>query len=190
MSLVNWTVNSGINTYLEQAPQTQNPELNAELSKVYNAIRNLQIAITDYAGVGQREITTWNDSPPAQTVMLQNLTRVYVQASENIPLGNTISFHDGGGGALRAKRANASSGSIAPAHGFCTTLGGITAGQFGEVMIMGLCPYIAGLAIGQTYYQSTTPGIITNLKPATPNLQQPVGFGMGGALLWFQPTVP
>lgn len=190
MSIVSWTIDSGINLYLEVGPQTQNPELNGELAKVYNALRNLQIAITQYAGVGQKEKTTWNDLPPDQTLMLQNLTRVYVRASENIPLGNTVSFHDGGGGSLRVKRANAASGSIAPCHGFCTTLGGISSGQFGEVQLMGLCPYIGGLAIGQTYYQSTTPGVITNLKPAAPNLQQAVGYGLGGAQLWFMPLVP
>lgn len=190
MSLVTFTVDSGINLYLPQNPETINPELNGELAKVYNALRNLQIAITQYAGVGQREITSWSMLTPADTIQLQNLSRVYVQASENIPLGNTINFHDPGGGLLRARRADANSASIKPAHGFCTTLGGITSGQFGEVMLFGLCPYISGLAIGQTYYQSTTPGVITNVKPAGPNLGETVGFAVGGSLLMFMPLLP
>ena len=190
MALVTYTVDSAIQLYLPQNPETPNPELYGELAKVYNAMRNLQVAITQYAGVGQKEITSWPQLSPTDTVMLQNLSRVYVQASENIPLGNTVNFHDGGGGVLRARRADANSASIKPAHAFCTTLGGITSGQFGEVMLVGLCPYISGLAIGQTYYQSTTPGIITNAKPAGPNLGETIGYAIGGSLLVFQPILP
>lgn len=190
MTIAQYTVDSAINLYLPQNPETSDPTLYPELAKVYNALRNLQIGITQYAGVGQRPQIDWALLTPLDTVVLQNLTRVYVQASENIPLGNTISFFDGGGGVLRARRANATSGTIFPAHGFCTTLGGITSGQYGEVMLAGLCPYISGLAIGQTYYQSTTPGVITNIKPAGPNLGETVGYAIGGNLLMFQPILP
>lgn len=190
MATTTFIVQSDINLYLPASPETQNPELNGELAKVYNALRNLQIAITKYAGIGQAEQSTWSMLTPLDTIQTQNLARVYVKASENIPLGNTISFFDAGGGVLNVKRANATSGSIAPAHGFCSTLGGITAGQYGEVMLLGLCPYIGGLAIGQTYYQSTTPGIITNVKPTAPNLGETIGYAIGGALLMFQPILP
>lgn len=190
MATTTYIIDSEIQLYLPQNPETTNPELYGELAKVYNALRNLQVAITQYAGVGQKEKTTWNQLSPADTVMIQNMARVYVMATENIPLGNTVSFFDGGGGVLRAKRANATSGSIAPAHGFCSTLGGITAGQYGEVMLFGLCPYITALAIGQTYYQSTTPGVITNIKPVAPNLGEAVGYAVGGSLLMFSPILP
>ncbi len=190
MSISQYIVDSPINLYIPQNPETTDPVLYPELAKVYNSLRNLQIAITQYAGVGQRPQNDWSLLTPLDTIQLQNLTRVYVKALENIPLGNTISFVDLGGGVLGVRRANATSGSIFPAHGFCTTLGGITAGQFGEVMLAGLCPYISGLAIGQTYYQSTTPGVITNIKPTTPNLGETVGFAIGGNLLMFQPILP
>lgn len=190
MSLATWTVDSPINLYLPQNPEASDPQLNGELSKVYNAMRNLQIAITQYAGVGQREQSTWNQLSPLDTVQVQNLARVYALAAEGIPLGALVSCFDGGGGTLYLRRANATSGTIFPAHGFCTTLGGILPGAYGEIQLLGVSPYITGMAIGQTYYLATSPGLITNVRPSSPNLGQTVGYAIGGNVLMFNPILP
>ena len=186
MSLVTYTVDSQIDVRLSAQPETDDPALFGQLALVYNAIRQLQIGITDYAGVGQKEQSTWSQLSPLDSVRIQNLNRLYVQASEAIGLGEVINFHDSGGGALRVRKANASSGTPRPAHGYCSTIGGIANGAYGEVIVgVGLCSFITGLALGVTYYLSTTAGLITNVKPAGPNLQQPVGFAVGGSLLYF-----
>lgn len=182
-------VQSDVNLYLPQTPETPNPELFPEVAKIYAALRNLQIAITQYAGVGQKEVSSWPSVQPTDTIVLQNLTRLYVKATEMIPLGNTVNLYNDGAGNLVARRANATSGTAYQAHAFCTTLGGITAGQYGEVMLGGLCTFITGLSIGTTYYQSTTAGIIVNVKPSSPNMIQPVGYAIGASQLFWNPQM-
>ena len=186
MAIITYTVSSGIDLRLPANPETEDPAMYGQLSLLYNACRQLQIGLTDYAGIGQKEVTTWSQLSPLDTIKFQNLGRIYVQAGENIVLGDIVNFYDQGAGVLGVRKANASSGTPRPAHGYCSTIGGIPVGTFGECIAgVGLCSFITGMALGVTYYLSTTPGIITNAKPATPNLQQPVGYALGGSLLMF-----
>lgn len=189
MALITYTVQSLIDTRLPATPEMDpavDPATFAQISMIYNAIRQLQIGITDYAGVGQKEQSTWAQLNPLDTIRIQNMDRLYVKAGEAIPLGALVNYYDAGGGVLQVRLANASSGTPRPAHGYCSTIGGIANGSYGETIAgIGLCSFITGMAIGTTYYLSTTPGLITNAKPAGPNLQQPVGFAIGGSLLFF-----
>lgn len=189
MSLQTYTVDSLIDVRLPAQPEIDDPALApmyGQLALVYNAIRQLQIGITDYAGVGQKEQSTWSQLGPLDSVRIQNLNRIYVKAGEAIALGEVVNFYDLGGGVLGVRKANASSGTPRPAHGYCSTIGGIALNAYGECILgVGLCSFITGLALGVTYYLSTTAGLITNAKPAGPNLQQPVGFAVGGSLLYF-----
>lgn len=187
-----FTINSPIDIRLPIEPEVDDPVLKTELAKVYNAIRNLQVATTTLTGAQQRDPSIWNLLQPTDTIKSQNLNRYYAKAQEAIAFGAVINVVDLGGGIAGIRLANAASADKRPCHGFCDTSGGIAAGDYGEVILMhGLCAAIGGLTIGTTYYLNTTaPGTVTNILPAGPNLQQSLGFALGPQLLYFATNMP
>lgn len=190
MSYTN-AVATSIDLRLSVSPEVEDdPKLHAEATKIYNALRNLAIGIDVLTGALQRTSDTWAALSPADTIKGQNLNRLYLMSGDTIIVGNTVNLYDGGGGVLKARRADATNGSIKQVHGFATSAG--DAGSYIEVIVMqGLCNSITGLTTGAHYYQSTTVGLITAAKPAAPNLQQAVGVAVAPTLLLFNcPLVP
>jgi len=135
---------------------------------------------------------TWSSLLPADTIKSQNLNRLYVQAGEALVFGATVNLYDKGAGVLGARKADATNATVKPCHGFVNTVHATALGDFCEVIVtQGMCTAIAGLTVGTTYYQSTTPGLITSVKPIAPNMIQPVGFALGTAMMYFNsPLVP
>jgi hypothetical protein len=153
---------------------------------VYNAIRSLQLAVTNLTGATQQDPLTWNSLPVTSTIQSQNLNRAYIKASVAIPYGAMINCFDSGGATLGIRLANALSTNLKPCHGYCSTVGGILAGAYGEVILsQGLTTSVGSMTVGTTYYLSTTDGLITNIKPSSPNLGQAIGYSLGTQILYF-----
>lgn len=122
-------------------------------------------------------IDYWKDvtiNPNARTIV----------AGEDLLLGSAVSFTDVAG-ILTARNANATTGAR-PCQGFCTEIGGIATGNSGEVSLATGYTSVSGLTPGQSYYLSTTDGLIAaSPAVAAGNIEQYVGFGVTSTLLSF-----
>lgn len=180
-----YSIQSPLDLRLPQNPETNDPILLTELTKVYNALRQIQLFATEQTEAIPRSEETWAELLPTDTIKVQNLNRVYVRAAEALNFGDMINFLDSGG-ILSARKADATNGSIKQCQGHCTQIGGIAAGAYGEVQVgSGLCLGVGGMVTGQVYYLSTTPGLISAGAPVAPHLRQPVGFALSPQLLYF-----
>lgn len=180
---------SPIDTGLPDIPVSNiPPELWGEFYKVYQAIKALQEGLNLYAGIVSRDELSWSLLTPLDTILSQNLNRLYVEATETINFGAMVNLYDSGG-ALKARNAN-STNNTKPCHAFCNTVGGMTNGNFGEVVVgNGLCTGVSGMVRGTRYFLSTTNGVITNVAPSTAgNIVQPVGIALAPTFLYFSPT--
>lgn len=181
----NYQVASPIDLRLPVTPEVQDPILQSELQKVYNALRQLQLFTTDQTGAIARQSDDWASLTPADTLKVQMLNRLYVQAAETLNFGDIVNYV-ASGSILQARKATAASATPRPGQGFCTQVGGIAVGTYGETQVgVGLCVGIAGMTVGSQYYLSTTAGLITATKPVAPNIIQPIGFALGTQALYF-----
>jgi hypothetical protein len=171
----------------------------ADAKELYQIIQqsaqNLIEGLTKYTGLAQQDSALWSALTPAETILSQNHNRLYIQASETIALGAVVNLYNNAG-VLNVRNANATN-TTKPAYGWCTTAGGITSGDFGEVILkMGCCINISGLTVGTRYWLSTTNGLITATMPAVSgNIQQYIGVALSTTQLFMdiQPdyiTVP
>lgn len=174
---------SSINTGLPNIPDPPEPEFFAEFTRIYNAIRNLTIAIDSYTGALPAEAASFSQTSLSSSVLSQNVLRVYVPFGVTIAFGQMVNLYDGGSGVLTARLASAASGGL-QAHGWCSI--GAASGAYGEVMLGGLCKGVTGLTPGLTYYLGNTPGGVA----ATPGtVSQKLGYALGNSSLFIQPQL-
>lgn len=175
---------SSINTGLPNIPDPPDPTFFAEFTRVYNAIRNLTIAIDAYTGALPQDAAYFSQTPATSTILSQNTQRFYVIFSEAVGYGKTVNFWNNAG-VVNARLSNATAAGK-PIHAWCSTAGGVGAGAWGEVMLGGLCTAIGGLTIGTTYYAGNTAGTIA---PTAGTISQKIGYAIGPALFIFQPDL-
>lgn len=175
---------STINTGLPNIAEPPDPKFFAEFTRVYNAIRNLTTAVDAYTGALAQEPEFYSSTPPTQTVLHQNMSRVYVKFSEAASYGQIINFHNVAG-ELNARLASAAAAGK-QGHGWCSTVGGVTLGNYAEVMLGGLCTAIGGLTPGQAYFLGNTAGAIA---PTTGTVTQLLGFALRSNNLYFKPNL-
>ena len=175
---------SSINTGLPSVPDPADSRAFADFLRIYNAIRNITLAIDSYTGALAQEPEFYSQTPATQTILTQNTQRLYVKFSENIGYGQIVNLHNVSG-ILGARLASASAAGK-QGHAWCSTVGGVTSGAFGEVMLGGLCTAISGLTPGQTYFLGNTAGTIA---PTPGTVNQPVGFALTTVNLFFKPTL-
>ena len=175
---------SSVNTGLPNIPDPPDPRFFAEFARVYNAIRNLTLALDAYTGALPQEAEFYSQTPATQTILLQNTNRLYVKFSENASYGQIVNLHNVSG-VLNARLSSASAAGK-QGHAWCSTVGGVVAGEFAEVMLGGLCTAIGGLTPGQTYFLGNTNGAIA---PTPGTVNQPVGFAITASNLYFKPTL-
>jgi hypothetical protein len=176
---------SSVNLGLPNIADPPDPAFFAEFTRVYNAIRNLAIALDAYTGVLAADSQFYSTTPLSTTLLVQNLTRVYCIAGAALSYGDIINLYDGGAGVLTARKASAVD-ATKPAHAWCSTAAGIASGSYGEVMLLGMCTAIAGLTPGQLYYLSNTAGAIATTAGT---VSQKVGYGLGASSLMFRPDL-
>lgn len=175
---------SSVNTGLPNIPDPPDPAFFAEFTRVYNAIRNLTIALDAYTGSLPQDAAYFSQTPPTSTLLSQNTQRLYVKFSDTMSYGQTVNLWNNAG-ILNARLSSAAAAGK-PIHAWCSTAGGVISGAYGEVMLGGLCTAIGSLTIGQTYYAGNTAGTIA---PTPGTVSQKVGYAIGPAFLIFRPDL-
>lgn len=171
-----------VNTGLPQTPEGVPPELFSAFMQVYQAVGNLQQAISQFAGVDSQPTDWWSQLSPDDTFFDGNLNRLIVRANENITLGQAASPILVGS-ELQMRLANATNNTRWCA-GFSITPGIVLAGSFLEIKTRGMIPSIAGMTIAGRYWLSTVAGSIQNTPPvAAGNIEQVVGWSARGSRL-------
>ena len=175
---------SSINTGLPNIPDPPDPAFFAEFTRIYNAIRNLTLAVDSYTGSLPQDPDFYDETPATSTILSQNTQRLYVKFSEAATYGKAINLYNNAG-VLNARLSSAAAAGK-PIHAWCSTASGVTIGNYGEVMLGGLCTAIGGLTIGQTYYAGNTAGAIA---PTAGTVSQKIGYAIGPTLLIFRPDL-
>lgn len=170
---------------IQQTPPDEIPtEYKAAFNQIYSSIQQLILTLVTNCGIGPRDFSQWAAlSGNPITLLASNLNRLYVTVAETIPYGAAINLYNSGG--LTGRKANATN-NTKPAHGFCSTPGGIAIGASGEMILHVGTIQIAGLTPGASYYLSTTDGLITNSPPvAAGNIEEYVGVAVSSTVLAF-----
>lgn len=175
---------SSINTGLPNLPDPPDPAFLSEFIRIYNAIRNLSVAIDAYTGAQSADPEAFSSTPVSSTVLTQNMMRVYAKFDFTSTYGKTVYFYLNSG-ILTAGLSDATN-AAKKMRGWCSTVAGVTSGEYGEVMIGGLCTAIGGLTVGTVYYNGNTPGTLAN-TPGT--ISQKVGYAIGTAALIVTPEL-
>lgn len=180
---------SPLNLFIPVTFDDAPPEVAGYLNQILNSLRLLQAALTQYTGAAQYPSTDWQYLAPEDTVQIGNLGRLYAKASEAIAYGAVISIENVAG-VMKIRNANATD-NTRPGLGWCSTVGGIASGDFGEVIIgPSLCTAISGMTIGTRYFLDTTNGLVVNAEPAAAgNIGQALGIALAANRLYFMPSL-
>jgi hypothetical protein len=176
------TYRASINTGLPNIPDPPDPDFFAEFTRIYNAIRNLTIALDSYTGALPAETINFSQTSPDSSILSQNVLRVYVPFGVTIAYGQMVNLYNVSG-VLTARLAAANVGGL-QAHGWCSIPA--LSGAYGEIMLGGLSKGVAGLTPGTTYYLSNTPGAVST-TPGT--VSQRLGFALGTGYMFVQPQL-
>lgn len=161
-----------------QQPPSGLPEATqTAFAELYSFSNQVIRTFTDYCGIAPPIVGLWPQifgSP--RTILRNNLNRLYVLTSEDIPLGSAVNLYNDAG-TLTARKANAAD-NTKPCDGF-SCLQDTASGLICEVILqVGLVP-VGGVVIGQRYWLSTTSGIIANTPAvAAGNIEQYIGIGI------------
>ena len=153
-----------------------------ELVRVFNSIHTLADYFDRLVGPLPVPVDDRAYKTPKQTVALQNISRIYPQAGENILNRSLVRINSSG----EAVYAIADAAKDKLARGI--SLGAVTSGGYVEVVLFGVVDGLSGMTPGATYYLSTISGVITNTPPGGADLVQPIGFALSSTQLFFNPT--
>lgn len=183
---VSITYNVPTNLQLPRTPPAGLPDVVVPaFNEVYQVMNNFALSLTVDCGVGSRAASQWEAlKGNASTVLANNVSRFYVEASEPLAFGDIISLHNVAG-EIRVRLANATD-NTKPADGFCNAIAGIAAGSSGEVILAhGVLP-ASGLVIGTRYFLSLVSGVMTPVAPvAAGNIEQYLGVALSSEALYF-----
>lgn len=177
---------SSINTGLPNIPDPPDPKFFGEFTRIYNALRNLTIAVDAYTGALIQDPENYSQTPPTSSLLSHNALRLYGLAPAAIAFGETVNIYADGSGLVRFRTSCALTADTRPMHGWCSTPGGIAAGAFGEIRLGGLCSIFGGLTVGATYYLGNTVGTIALTAG---QVSQKVGFALTSSSIFFQPEL-
>lgn len=177
---------SSINTGLPNIPESPDPKFFSEFSRIYNAIRNLALALDSYTGALKEDPENYASITPSQSLLSQRGLRLYGKASQPITYGEMISLHNDGSGQVVFRLSCALSADFRPMHGWCSTPDGIAAEASGEIMLGGLCDLFAGLTPGSTYYLGNSYG---NISGTAGQVSQKLGYALNTSCIFFQPQL-
>jgi hypothetical protein len=183
MSSTNSQYTAPVDFRISQTPPDDiPPEYRTTFTQLYNSIQQIIRTFTNNCGIAMQPSNLWDGlDGSSSTLLAGNLNRFYVTASEDLEYGVAISLTQED--PVRAKLATA--GGV-PAHGFCTTPGGIVNGAVGEVQLHSGVVNISGLLPGASYFLSTTTGLVSPTPPASPGLiSQFLGVAINSTTLFF-----
>jgi hypothetical protein len=177
--------NSPLDFRIAQSPPDNiPPEVRGVLLEIYAGMQQVIKALVDECGIAQQNFSLWPElSGSSSTIKASNMRRLYVQASEDIALGAMVNLHNVAGN-LRARNANATN-NTKPSDGFCNTVGGIIAGEVGEIILACGVATVLGLTVGSRYFLSTSNGLVTATAPvAAGNIEQYIGVALSTTQLF------
>lgn len=175
---------SNINLGLAQLPETDDPKIFAEVSKLYNAVRSLASYIEAATGTAYVPVAEYPTITNIQGLIGTNLFRVYKQFTVTTAFGQMVGMS--GNDSVQLAVASALPG--VPAIGYCSEPGGVTAGNWGQVTCFGIYR-LSGAVAGQRYYLSTTAGSVQTSLPGAGNLRQQISIGMNTTDTLFIPSL-
>lgn len=183
-SAISSPVNLGLALSSDSAP----PEIRGFIESIHNALKQLQLALNIYAGASMQLQEDWGTVAPDTTVIVGNMGRLYVPATETLAFGHVVNVFDNAG-VLSVRKANATN-NTKPCHGWCSHPGGIAIGTFGEIQIgPSLNTGVNTLVRGTRYALSTTDGLVTAATPvAAGNIEQWIAFALSTTLLFMTPV--
>lgn len=179
-------INSPINLRLDYKPPDHlPPEIRNALEPLYNAFHQILAGIQSYVAPLQWDQELWDQLLPTQTIFPNFHNRLYLKAAETILFGAAINVF-ASGGVLKVRNANATD-STKPAHGFCSTSGGLLAGVTGEVILgHGLLTTVGAFTLGTNYWLNTVDGQYINIPPVVAgNIEQFLGVALNANDLFF-----
>jgi hypothetical protein len=181
-----YSTNLGL-TVLPELEQKKDPAVYGEIFRLRSALRILQGALDSYTGALSTELQYQPVTSPASSIKVQNISRVYVEATEAIAYGEIANLWNSAG--LKVRKASAGLGVGFNCRAYCNTTGGVAIGDFGEFILLGNLPS-SGVTPGAEYFMSTTAGLITSTAPAAVgNIYQRIGFGLDSNNIWFNPSL-
>jgi len=166
----------------DHAPDgVQSPEVKAVYEFVIQALNNLHRGIERFSGVTTRDITQWSQSKPSDTLLRQNLGRLYVIAKEIIAYGAFVNLVNVGG----VCQVQNSDSLGKPAHGYCNIVGGVLAGNYTEIILSQGILAIGGLNPGQAIYLSHVLGVSSTVPDvAAGRIEQFLGIGVAPGIAY------
>ena len=146
-----------------------NPDVAAELYRIYNAINTLGLKLDEYTGAINAPVADRPYILPSVASRDAYINRIYVLTTTALTAKTVVNIYSGG---LRA----AVSGTY-PAHGI--VLEDTAAGNYAPVSLRGVIGGFVGLTVGGSYFASATPGAISSSGT------QKIGFAISSTELGF-----
>lgn len=165
------------------------PQVRAAVELFLTGLNNFLRNFEQYTGATQKDVTLWQSLVPSDTLIKHQMGRLYGVAGENLIAGDFINLVNNAG-VLNFRKANGTAGTIRPAHGYCSTTGGIAIGATGEVIVAQGILAVSGILPGQAIYLSTIAGLAT-VTPLTGagQLEQFIGIGVANNLAYIDITL-
>lgn len=170
---------------LPELPPSDVPkEVYPALQDLYSAVRKLQTALNYDIGLVGENAQYWPQLTPPNGVT-EIRSRVYCRCKETINYGQAVNlFNDGG--ELKARLAVATD-SAKFVSAFCHAPGSYAAGAYSEFWLApSLIESVGGLTIGDRYWLSVVPGVLTPIAPSGAGVYaQYIGQALATTKLWF-----
>lgn len=168
---------------LPELDEAKDPKLYSELLRIRASIKVLQSALDIYTGaLGETDDTYWAATPITKYFRLQNVSRIYIQATENIAAGAIVNLYNNAG-TLCAR--NSLSGASQAGDAYSSNA--VVSGDFGEFILWGAVSITSALTPRSVYYIANTPGDIS--VAAGVGLVQKVGWAISDHILFFRPDL-
>lgn len=151
---------------------------------MHQTLQIITQTINDMNGVGVTDPNTWGQlAGQPSTINTGNTGQFIVTALEGIPENSLITLMDDGTGKVAVRLANAT-GNTKPAHGFCSSPGGLLLGGNGPVVLNSGVFTFPGAVTGSHYFLSLIGGSVTTIAPtAAGNIEQFIGTGIANNMI-------
>ena len=157
----------------------EDPEIAAELTKLYNAINLLASKLDEYTGAIPYPLADRPYIAKSSANRSAGTNRFYGYATVNLLAGTLVYWNASG---QLAKASSASGVAL------LMVLEDTVAGDYAAVTRQGVVTGLAGLTAGSAYVASTTAGAIAT-SVATGNTRRYVGFALSSTELYFEPDL-
>jgi len=180
-----YSTNLGL-SLLSEVDQSKYPSIYLECARIRNALKVLQGALDQYTGALAEDSSARSSVAASISVRTQNISRFYVYATVDLVIGNVVNLFDRGSAITGARLASCNSASTY-AQAICSIAA--TAGNYAEVILLGILPSYTGLTPGQRYWLSTTGNLQASAPSTAGQIVQPCAYAVTSTDLYFNPTL-